>query len=86
MTGTVKSVVVSDDLIVYVSTDIVKALGPMLESIVTRMQPGAAVSGSVQAGIRDSLGELLTETAFKSGFWISFPQGDSGPQISSPGI
>ncbi len=79
-----KTVVVSDDNVVYVSTNVAQALGPMLESIVSSMKPGSVVRRPFQAGLRDSLGEQLADTSSKNGFWIPFSQG--GPQISPPGI
>ncbi len=79
-----KIVVVSDDNVVYVSTNVAQALGLMLESIVSGMKPGASIRGPIEAGLRDSLGEELADTSSTRGFWISFSQ--DVPQISSPGI
>jgi hypothetical protein len=79
----VKTVVVSDDNVVYVATIVAKALGPLLEQMVSGMKPGASMRGQIVSGLRDSLGEQLADTSSKSGFWISFSQ---GVQISSPGI
>ena len=79
-----KTVVVSDDNVVYVSALVAKALGPLLASIVSGMKPGVSIREQTEAGLRDSLGEQLADTSSKNGFWISFPQG--GPQISSTGI
>ena len=46
-----KTVVVSDDNVVYVSALVAKALGPLLELIVSGMTPGASMREKVETGL-----------------------------------
>jgi hypothetical protein len=69
--GTVMTVVISQDLIAYVASGIVKALGADLTAtIALSIRPGMAAADVIHDGLQTSLGELLSEKASKCGFFL----------------
>ncbi len=85
--GTVKTVVISQDLIAYVASGIVKALGADLTAtIASSIRPGTVAADVIHEGLQTSLGELLAEKASKCGFWVRMPSDESGPLVLLPGV
>lgn len=78
--GEVRSITISESWMAYVASTIAKTLGEkMIISIARSIGPGNDVGDSIQVGMQSSLGDLLTVTAARLGFWV-----DLSPESTAP--